>query len=72
MESLTLEQTLEQNQKMIQEWKDECKKDNLSAFYMAVIDVNASVRIFRSEGINCQQLIKQLRYVADSLEKNPF
>ena len=72
MAQLTEAAALEQNQKMIQEWKDECNNDGHLAFYMAVIDKKQQIHIFRSEGMDCQMLIRQLEFVTDRLKKNPF
>ncbi len=65
---MKIEQAMQQNQKMIDEWKAECYKHNEMAFFMAVLDQKSKLRVFRSEGMNNSQLASTLRAIADGLD----
>jgi hypothetical protein len=71
MEKLPIEKAMQQNQKMIDEWKAEALQQYEMAFFMAVLDQKSKLRVYRSEGMNNKQLADTLRAMADTLEAKP-
>lgn len=68
-EQLSFEQAMDQNQNMIQEWKDECKQDGYMAVFMSMVDKDNHIRMFASDGMDNATVIRHLRFIADVLEQ---